>query len=51
MPLSVFISHSMQDLAIVYELDKWLRMNGINCYIAESQPQPGVRLSEGPSII
>lgn len=46
MPFTVFISHSVSDLAVVNELRYWLEENGIPTYVAEAYPEPGVRLSD-----
>lgn len=41
MALTVFISHSIADTALVYELDNLLRLSGIQTYVAEWHVQPG----------
>jgi len=46
MAFKVFISHSTADLGLVYQLKYWLEVNGIETYLAEAHPQPGVGLSE-----
>ncbi len=44
MAFSVFISHSVSDLNVVYQFKYWLEVNGIGVYVADSQPQLGVPL-------
>lgn len=46
MAFKVFISHSTADLGLVYQLKYWLEVNGIETYLAEAHPQPGINLSE-----
>lgn len=46
MAFRVFISHSTADLGLVYQLKYWLEANGIETYLAEAHPQPGISLSE-----
>lgn len=46
MAFKVFISHSVSDLSIVYQLKQWLELNGIETYLAELYPQPGVALAD-----
>jgi len=46
MVFKVFISHSMEDAWIVYELHDLLKINGIEAYVAEWSLAPGVSLSE-----
>jgi len=46
MVFTVFISHSTKDLDIVYELAKWLRLNGIIVHVAELQTQAGKLLHQ-----
>ena len=41
MAFKVFISHSTADPRLVYELSKWLKLNGIQAYVAEWYLQPG----------
>lgn len=44
MAFSVFVSHSVRDLNVVYQFKYWLEVNGIGVYVADSQPQYGTRL-------
>lgn len=44
MAFSVFISHSVSDLNIVYQFKYWLEVNGIGVYVADTQPQYGIPL-------
>ena len=44
MALKVFISHSTGDLGIVYQFSDSLQMNGLQTYVAELYPQPGIEL-------
>lgn len=44
MALKVFISHSTADMDIVYELHTWLWREGLEAYVAEFYPTPGVSL-------
>ncbi|HEX9896678.1 MAG TPA: toll/interleukin-1 receptor domain-containing protein [Dehalococcoidales bacterium] len=44
MAFSVFISHSVSDLNVVYQFKYWLEVNGIGVYVADNQPQLGVQL-------
>jgi hypothetical protein len=44
MAFSVFISHSVSDLNVVYQFKYWLEVNGIGVYVADTQPQLGVPL-------
>lgn len=46
MAFKVFISHSVDDLGVVYQLKYWLELNGIETYLAELYPQPGVPLTD-----
>ena len=46
MVFKVFISHSMEDAWIVYELHDLLKINGIEAYVAEWSLSPGAELSE-----
>jgi len=46
MGLRVFISHSITDTEIVYDLYRWLRQNGIWTYVAEFYPAPGIQLPD-----
>ena len=46
MVFKVFISHSMDDAWIVYELHDLLKINGIEAYVAEWSLSPGAELSE-----
>jgi hypothetical protein len=46
MAFKVFISHSVADLGVVYQLKQWLELNGIETYLAELYPQPGVVLGD-----
>ena len=46
MAFRVFISHSTEDLGLVYQLKDWLEVNGIETYLAEAHPQPGISLSD-----
>jgi hypothetical protein len=41
MVFTVFVSHSVKDLWLVYLLKPWLESRGINVYIAEESPEPG----------
>jgi hypothetical protein len=41
MVFTVFVSHSVKDLQLVYLLKSWLESRGINVYIAEESPEPG----------
>lgn len=50
MAFKVFISHSTADLGLVYQLKYWLEVNGIETYLAEAHPQPGISLSEKVSV-
>ena len=45
MAFNVFISHSTADMDIVYELYRWLLSEGLEAYVAELYPQPGVPLT------
>ncbi len=44
MAFKVFISHSTGDLGVVYQFSDSLQMNGLQTYVAELSPQPGVEL-------
>jgi len=44
MALKVFISHSTADMDIVYELYTWLWGEGLEAYVAELYPAPGIPL-------
>jgi hypothetical protein len=44
MAFSVFISHSVSDLNVVYQFKYWLEVNGIGVYVADAQPQYGIAL-------
>lgn len=44
MAFKVFISHSTSDIDSVYKFKHWLEANGIQTYVAELCPQPGVEL-------
>ena len=44
MAFSVFISHSVSDLGVVYQFKYWLEVNGIGVYVAEHNPQYGISL-------
>jgi len=46
MAFRVFISHSTDDLGLVYRLKDWLEVNGIETYLAEAHPQPGISLAD-----
>jgi hypothetical protein len=46
MVFTVFISHSTEDMDVVYELAKYLRLNGINVYVSEWYEQPGKSLPQ-----
>lgn len=46
MAFKVFVSHSVDDLGVVYQLKYWLELNGIETYLAELYPQPGVALAD-----
>ena len=46
MAFKVFISHSVTDLWLVEQLKYWLELNGIETYLAELHPEPGVPLAE-----
>jgi len=41
---SVFVSHSVRDLDVVYQFRYWLEVNGIGVYVADTQPQYGTLL-------
>jgi hypothetical protein len=41
---SVFVSHSVRDLDVVYQFKYWLEVNGIGVYVADTQPQYGTSL-------
>lgn len=45
MPFKVFISHSTADLGLVQQLQYWLQVNGIETYLADLYPQPGINLA------
>jgi hypothetical protein len=42
MALKVFISHSTIDMDIIYELHRWLLSEGLEAYVAEFYPMPGI---------
>jgi len=44
MALKIFISHSTADMDIVYDLYKWLWTEGLEAYVAEFYPAPGIPL-------
>jgi hypothetical protein len=44
MAFSVFVSHSVRDLDVVYQFKYWLEVNGIVVYVADTQPQYGTSL-------
>jgi len=44
MAFRVFISHSTADMDIVYELYTWLWREGLEAYVAEFYPTPGIPL-------
>lgn len=44
MAFTVFISHSVSDLNVVYQFQYWLKVNGIGVYVAMRQPQLGISL-------
>jgi nucleoside 2-deoxyribosyltransferase len=44
MVFSVFVSHSVRDLNVVYQFKYWLEVNGIGVYVADMQPQYGTSL-------
>lgn len=44
MAFSVFVSHSVRDLNVVYQFKYWLEVNGIGVYVASAQPQYGTQL-------
>ena len=44
MAFRVFISHSTADMDIVYELHTWLWREGLEAYVAEFYPTPGIPL-------
>lgn len=44
MAFSVFVSHSVRDLDVVYQFKYWLEVNGIGVYVADTQPQYGTPL-------
>lgn len=46
MALTVFISHSVSDTGLVYELDNILRLNRIQTYVSEWDIQPGSHLPD-----
>jgi len=46
MAFRVFISHSVADLGLVYQLKHWLELNSIETYLAELYPQPGISLAD-----
>lgn len=46
MAFKVFVSHSTADMGLVYQLKYWLEANGIEAYVAQIYPQPGVPISE-----
>jgi len=46
MVFKVFISHSTEDVDVVYELAKYLRLNGIITHVSEWYEQPGESLPE-----
>lgn len=41
MAFKVFISHSIEDVGLVYELDRLLRLSGMEPYVAEWYVEPG----------
>lgn len=46
MAFTVFISHSTEDMDVVYELRKYLKLNGIDVYVSEWYEQPGKSLPQ-----
>lgn len=44
MAFRVFLSHSTTDMDIVYDLYRWLLSEGLEAYVAEFYPQPGIPL-------
>lgn len=44
MAFSVFVSHSVRDLDVVYQFKYWLEVNGIRVYVDDTQPQYGTPL-------
>lgn len=46
MAFKVFISHSVADHSLVYQLKYWLDLNGIQTYVAEFYPAPGMPLGD-----
>jgi hypothetical protein len=46
MVFAVFISHSTEDIDVVYELAKYLKLNGIIAHVSEWYEQPGESLPE-----
>ena len=46
MAYQVFISHSTADMGLVDQLKYWLEVNGIEAYVAQIYPQPGMTVSD-----
>jgi hypothetical protein len=46
MVFTVFISHSTEDMDVVYELAKYLKLSGINVHVSEWFEQPGESLPQ-----
>ena len=44
MSFSVFISHSVSDLDVIYQFKYWLEANRIEVYVGDTQPQYGILL-------
>ena len=44
MAFKVFVSHSMADLGLIYQLKYWLELNGVETYLDELYPKPGISL-------
>lgn len=46
MSFKVFISHSTADMDLVDQLKRWLEVNGIEAYVAQIYPHPGISLAD-----